>query len=141
VTAKIGLKETALRAQREAETAKPKERAMTTAPKTKPASKPAGALPSKAAVLRKLKATKAPSKGKPGKAARKPADSRTKSEIAHDMLLMGATRAQLSEATGWPSVNLKIAAERATKLMGKEMRIVEIDGKVQLGPALTEPSL
>lgn len=48
-------------------------------------------------------------------------DSKSKSAIVHRMLISatGATRRELSEASGWPSVNLKTAARRA------EMKLVE----------------
>lgn len=61
--------------------------------------------------------------------ARKPAGAaKSKSQIVEDMLLAegGTTREALTKATGWPHVNLKVAAERAGK------KLVEKDGKVWL---------
>lgn len=88
------------------------------APKT-PAAKPARSSARQAA---QPKATKAAGK--------------SKMDIIQDMLTQegGTTRKELSDATGFPSVNLTKATERAIKTLGKPMKLVDKDGRVSLVP-------
>lgn len=61
-------------------------------------------------------------------AARNSARVESKSDAVHRMLTStnGATREQLSKATGWPNVNLNVAASRA------KMKLVENEGRFKL---------
>jgi hypothetical protein len=82
---------------------------------TKTASRSSARKPMKAST--KSKAVKAPSEKKP-----------SKSDVVHKMLTTGkgATREELSKATGWPHVNLKVAAQRA------KMKLVEDGDRFKL---------
>lgn len=62
-----------------------------------------------------VKQTAAKKKATPTKAAKPKKGTESKSDVVHRMLTSarGATRAELSKATGWPSVNLKVAAARS----------------------------
>jgi hypothetical protein len=97
----------------EESTMKPK-----TAKKTAPAKAAAKAKP---AAKGKAKATANARTAVAGATTK--AKKETKSDIVDRMLKTdtGAGRAELSEKTGWPSVNLKVAAERA----GKDFKLVE----------------
>jgi hypothetical protein len=79
--------------------------------KTAPA-KPAAKKPAAKKAAAKKSAAKKPKTAK-AKAPVKP-KAKSKLDVVHDMLTRenGATRKQLSEASGWPYVNLKASAER-----------------------------
>lgn len=137
-----------------------KGNAMTTTTTTPTTTKPAPApVPPKAAA--KPAAPAAPAKpaqakgdaaGKPKPAAKKaaaktakaekPAKAKkpNKSDLVHQMLTSakGATREELSKATGWPHVNLKVAAERADMILkedGDRFRLVAKKGAAAAAPA------
>jgi len=90
------------------------------AAKIRSAKKPAAKKPEKPAPAKKAKAAaKKPAKAAPA-APKKTVDvkvpkGKSKLDVVHDMLIRekGATRAELSKASGWPHVNLPASAERA----------------------------
>jgi hypothetical protein len=146
---KVGPKEEALRAAREAGQASgdlcgpapaaSKLEATTAANRREPDSKPKGkkvpaAKPDMKATTTgsgpDYPAAPAPAPAAaPAKAAKAKGKGTSKTDIAHEMLVSekGATKKELSEATGWPHVNLKFLAKRANmklKRGGERFRLV-----------------
>lgn len=104
--------------------------ASTTKPPVAPKTTKAAKKPAKKAAAKPAPKTKA----KPAKTStKKVAGAVSKSDVVHRMLTAanGTTRELLSKATGWPSVNLTVATERAQK-KNPAFRLVDADGRVRL---------